>query len=155
MVSRFIMRRVACSRRHFIRTVGDDCPYSKKTSVYQLTYPKSVKGRDAAKFHTNFKALRARRVKQTVRWTVCSQSGEQFIIATRNCSRRRSIRTAEDESPYSEKTSVYFLSYQKSVAGLGTQSQVSQRLFCFFFLRLKKEDIPHSQRTAVPTLKSR
>ena len=55
MVSRFIMRRVACSRRHFIRTVGDDCPYSKKTSVYQLTYPKSVKGRDAAKFLTNFK----------------------------------------------------------------------------------------------------
>ena len=50
------------------------------------------------------------------------------------------VRTAEDESPYSEKTSVYFLSYQKSVAGLGTQSQVSQRLFCFFFLRLKKED---------------
>ena len=43
----------------------------------------------------------------------------------------------------------------KSVAGLGTQPQVSQRLFCFFFLRLKKEDIPHSQRTAVPTLKSR
>ena len=50
------------------------------------------------------------------------------------------VRTAKDESPYSEKTSVYFLSYQKSVAGLGTQSQVSQRLFCFFFLRLKKED---------------
>ena len=55
------------------------------------------------------------------------------------CSRRHFIRTAEDESPYSEKTSVYFLSYQKSVAGSGTQSQVSRRLFCFFFLRLKKE----------------
>jgi len=32
--------------------------------------------------HTK-RALRARRVKQTVQWTVCSQSGEQFIIATR------------------------------------------------------------------------
>ena len=52
-----------------IRTAEDVCPYSEKTSVYLLTYQK--------------KALRARRVKQTVRWTVCSQSGEQFIIATR------------------------------------------------------------------------
>ena len=89
----FFRRAGACSRRHFIRTVGDDCPYSKKTSVYQLSYQK---------------ALRARRVNQTVRWTVCSQSGEQFIIATGGF---------------------------KS----GTQSQVSQRLSCFFFLRLKKE----------------
>ena len=32
------------------------------------------------------KALRARRAPQTVRWTVCSQSGEQFIIATRGFS---------------------------------------------------------------------
>ena len=32
--------------------------------------------------HTK-RALRARRAPQTVRWTVCSQSGEQFIIATR------------------------------------------------------------------------
>ena len=58
--------------------------------------------------HTK-RALRARRVKQTVRWTVCSQSGEQFIIATRGF------------KP-------------------GTQSQMSRRLFCFFFLRLTKED---------------
>ena len=33
--------------------------------------------------YQHLKALRARRVKQTVQWTVCSQSGEQFIIATR------------------------------------------------------------------------
>ena len=46
----------------------------------------------------------------TARWAVNSQSGEQFIIATRGF------------KP-------------------GTQSQVSRRLFCFFFLRLKKEDI--------------
>ena len=43
----------------------------------------------------------ARRVKRIVRWTIRSQSGEQFIIATGNCSRRRSIRTAEDVCPYS------------------------------------------------------
>ena len=49
-------------------------------------------------------------------------------------------RTAEDVCPYSKKASVCFLSHHKSVAGLGTQPQVSQRLFCFFFLRLKKED---------------
>ena len=30
----------------------------------------------------------ARRVKRIVRWTIRSQSGEQFIIATGNCSRR-------------------------------------------------------------------
>ena len=92
----FFRRAGACSRRHFIRTAEDESPYSEKTSVYFLSYQKSVAGatqqnfaptlkrcgRDAAKFHTNFKALRARRVKQTVRWTVCSQSGEQFIIAT-------------------------------------------------------------------------
>ncbi len=34
---------------------------------------------------------------------------------------------------------------KKSVAGSGTQSQVSRRLFCFFFLRLKKEDISYSR----------
>ena len=33
----------------------------------------------------------------------------------------------------------------KSVAGSGTQSQVSRRLFCFFFLRLKKEVTSHSR----------
>ena len=41
----------------------------------------------------------------------------------------------------------------KSVAGSGTQSQVSRRLFCFFFLRLKKEDtktIPQSPDGASP-----
>ena len=35
--------------------------------------------------------------------------------------------------------------YPKSVAGSGTQPQVSRRLFCFFFLRLKKEDTSHSR----------
>ncbi len=32
--------------------------------------------------YTSQAKLWARRVKQTVLWTVCSQSGEQFIIAT-------------------------------------------------------------------------
>ena len=49
----------------------------------------------------------ARRVKRIVRWTIRSQSGEQFIIATGNCSRRRSFRTAEDVCPYSIE---YFVS---------------------------------------------
>ena len=40
----------------------------------------------------------------------------------------------------------------KSVAGSGTQSQVSRRLFCFFFLRLKKED-NGQPRTSVPTVR--
>ena len=40
----------------------------------------------------------------------------------------------------------------KSVAGSGTQSQVSRRLFCFFFLRLKKED-NGQPRTSVPTIR--
>ena len=71
--------------------------------------------------------------------------GAFLFVGRRDCSRRRFFRTAEDESPYSEKTSVYFLSYQKSVAGSGTQPQVSRRLFCFFFLRLKKEDISYSR----------
>ena len=39
------------------------------------------------------------------------------------------------------KQAFIFSLTKKSVAGLGTQPQVSQRLFCFFFLRLKKEDI--------------
>ena len=38
----------------------------------------------------------------TARWAVNSQSGEQFIIATGNCSRRYFIRTAGDVCPYSE-----------------------------------------------------
>ena len=69
------------------------------------------------------------------------------------CSRRHFIRTAEDVCPYSEKTSVCFLSYQKSVAGATRQviAHTKKRCgvrdtvasvpvpFCFFFLRLKKE----------------
>ena len=39
------------------------------------------------------------------------------------------------------KQAFIFSLTKKSVAGFGTQPQVSQRLFCFFFLRLKKEDI--------------
>ena len=59
--------------------------------------------------------------------------GAFLFVGRGACSRRRSFRTAEDVCPYSDKTSVYFLSYQKSVAGFGTQPQVSRRLFCFFF----------------------
>ena len=66
--------------------------------------------------HTK-RALRARRAPQTVRWTVCSQSGEQFIIATGGFSPGHSRGSSR------------------------------QRLFCFFFLRLKKEDIPHPLST--------
>ena len=60
-------------------------------------------------------------------------------------SRRHSVRTVGDACPYIKRTSVCILSYQKSVAGSGTQPQVSRQLFCFFFLRLKKEDTPHSR----------
>ena len=70
----FFRRAGACSRRHFIRTAEDVCPYSEKTSVYQLTYPKKRCGRDATKLRT----------------------------------------------------------YQKSVAGSGTQPQVSRCLFASF-----------------------
>ena len=70
-----ICRAGACSRRRPIRTVGDACPYSEKTSVYVLSHPKSISGatrqviahtkkrceRDAASLLTNFKALWARR----------------------------------------------------------------------------------------------
>ena len=96
-------RAGACSRHNSIRTVGDACPYSEKTSVYVLSHPKSISGatrqviahtkkrceRDAASLLTNFKALWARRggvVALTARWAVNSQSGEQFIIATRGFS---------------------------------------------------------------------
>ena len=68
-------RAGACSRHNSIRTVGDACPYSEKTSVYVLSHPKSISGatrqviahtkkrceRDAASLLTNFKALWARR----------------------------------------------------------------------------------------------
>ena len=39
--------------------------------------------------------------------------------------------------------------YPKSVAGSGTQPQVSRRLFCFFFLRLKKEDTKNNPSVAL------
>ena len=48
--------------------------------------------------------------------------GAFLFVGRGACSRRRSFRTAEDESPYSDKTSVYFLSYQKSVAGATRQA---------------------------------
>ena len=38
----------ACFFLNHNRTAEDVCPYIKKTSVYQLTSPKSVKGLDAA-----------------------------------------------------------------------------------------------------------
>ena len=78
--------------------------------IHRLLLPENTLGQPRTKvptvrkrafvFSRIKKRCGARRAPQTVRWTVCSQSGEQFIIATRNCSRRRSIRTAEDESPY-------------------------------------------------------
>ena len=40
----FFRRAGACSRRHFIRTAEDVCPYSEKTSVCFLSYQKSVAG---------------------------------------------------------------------------------------------------------------
>ena len=55
---------------------------------------------------TSFVGRVARRVKRIVRWTIRSQSGEQFIIATGNCSRRHSIRTVGDACPYNFETSV-------------------------------------------------
>ena len=80
-------------------------------------------------------------------WFICARI--MFVFSIRRvgaCSRRRSIRTAEDVCLYNKRTSVCFLPHQKSVAGSGTQPQVSRRLFCFFFLRLKKEDIPHIKK---------
>ena len=83
-------RAGACSHHRSFRTVGDACPYSEETNVCFL--PRQ-------------KALRARRggiAALTAQWAVNSQSGEQFIIATGNCSRRYFIRTAGDVCPYSE-----------------------------------------------------
>ena len=121
--------------------------------------------------HTPQKALRARRAPQTVRWTVCSQSGDQFIIATRGfkpgtqpqVSRRLFcfffLRLKKEDNgqprtsvPTIRKQAFIFSLTKKSVAGFGTQPQVSRRLFCFFFLRLKKED-NGQPRTSVPTVR--
>ena len=55
---------------------------------------------------TSFVGRVARRAPRIVRWTIRSQSGEQFIIATGNCSRRHSIRTVGDACPYNFETSV-------------------------------------------------
>ncbi len=62
------------------------------------------------------------------------------------------VETGVPDCPYSEKSNVCFFSHQKALRGLGhSRGSSRRRLFCFFFLRLKKEDIPHSQRTPVPT----
>lgn len=55
----------------------------------------------------------ARRVKQTVRWTVCSQSGEQFIIATGAKRARLFVHAMKKQNHYKEelKHQLFGMSY--------------------------------------------
>ena len=117
------------------------------------------------------KALRARRVKQTARWAVCSQSGEQFIIATWGVSRdtvavvvtndffasfffawkKKILHTVGDACPYSERKSVYFLSYQKVLMARVCHTKYTQKTRSVHLPHISRK--PTSFKSSFPTQK--
>ena len=87
----FFRRAGACSRRHFIRTAEDVCPYSEKTSVYFLSHQKSVAGATQQNFAPTLKRCGA--------WDTIASVPTTFLLLFSSPEKRSYYTQPKDTCP--------------------------------------------------------